>query len=85
MNAKIAFRPILMVIKIGAIIVLIVNLIGLGIAAQPVEGMDWHPVLSTAVAPQVNAAASPAVRGTLASFTALIPELSGVFLPLIIK
>ena len=85
MNARMPLRPILTAIKIGVIVLLVVNLIGLGIAAPPVQGMDWHPALSTAVAPQVSAAASPAVRGTLASFTALIPELSGAFLPMIFK
>lgn len=85
MSTRTRFRPVLIATKIGVAVLLFVGLFGLRMTASPVQGMDWQPVLSTPVASQVNAAASGAVRGTLASFTALIPEILSSYLPLINK
>jgi hypothetical protein len=85
MNARASFRPVLLAIKIGAVVLLVVDLLGFGIPAPPVQGMDGQSAFSTETMPQVSAAVSGPVAGTLASFTALIPELSGVYLPLILK
>jgi hypothetical protein len=85
MTARTYFRTILVAIKIGVAVLLVVGLFGLGSTAQPVHGMDVQPVFPTQLPPEVSAAADPAINGTLASFTALIPEFLGVYLPLIIR
>jgi hypothetical protein len=66
------------------------GLFGLGVfldqSVQPVQGMAGQPVLSTPVAQQpASVNGGGAFSGTLASFTALIPEIMTSYLPLINK
>lgn len=88
MNARTRFCPVLIAIKIGAAVLLILGLFVLGVfpdqPAPPVQGMVGLPVLSTPVVPPpVSANGGGGFSGTLASFTALIPENLAVYLPLI--
>jgi len=85
MNARTRFQPVLIEIKIVMGVLLFVGLFVLGVPAPTVQGMVWQPVLSTPVAPQVSAVGGGAFSETLASFTALIPEIAVTYLPVIIK
>ena len=85
MIARTNLRTILVAIKIGVAVLLVVGLFGLGSTAPRVHGMDAQPVFPTTGPPEVSAAVSPEIDGTLASFTALIPEILGVYLPMIIR
>jgi hypothetical protein len=91
MNGKTSLRPLLIVAKIGAAVLLVVGLFGLGVLldqlAPPVQVINAQPVLSAPVSPPP---ASPqdgaAINGTLASFAALMPEnMAAIYLPVINK
>lgn len=88
MNTRIRFRPVLIAVRIGLAVLLAVGLFGLGVLLDqlvaPVHGMAGQPVLPAPAASQPSSATGGgAFSGTLASFTALIPENLGIYLPLI--
>lgn len=90
MSAGLLRRPFLKILQIGAALLLVAGLFLLGVAltppVPPAQAVYLQPLASTPVGQQ------PAVvgggggfSGTLASFTALIPEIIFVSLPLIAK
>ena len=71
-------------VKVSAALILLAGLLLGGILAGP----GGHPVQALDAFPQISApqsAASTGVNGTLASFTAMIPEVFSNYLPLVAK
>ena len=71
-------------VKVTAALILLTGLLLGGILAAP----GVHPVQALNAFPQINApqsAASAGVNGTLASFTALIPQFFSNYLPFMAK
>jgi hypothetical protein len=71
-------------VKVTAALILLAGLLLGGILAAP----GVHPVQALDAFPQVSApqgATSTGINGTLASFTAMIPEVFPIYLPLVTK
>lgn len=76
------------ILKVGVAVLLVAGLFLLGVALTPPVPAS-HPVFAQPIAKPMDAGLSapvngnPGVNGTLASFTALIPQISTIYVPAI--
>jgi|WetSurMetagenome_2_1015567.scaffolds.fasta_scaffold777631_2 hypothetical protein len=90
MSARLHSRPFLGGLKIGLVVLIVVGLFLVEILVTPpppaVQAVFVQPIVSIQATPPPSAiTGGGGTNGTLASFTALIPEIAPVYIPVVVK
>ena len=90
MSARLNRRPFLSGLKIGVAVMMVAGLFLLWVMLAPpvpaVQAIFIQPLASTPVASEpASVSGGGGFSGTLASFTALIPEIASVYIPMVVK